>query len=262
MVKRKEQKRVYRIRELDPDIIRPNYGDITNVNQGGHKITVIGKPGSGKSYLIRSLLYEKRHVLPTGVVFSGTEDSNGFYETLFPKSFVHDGLELKQLEKFIKRQKLARKYLPCPWSALIIDDCMDDNRLFNRPIIQGLYKNGRHWSMLYILALQYSLDIKPSIRTNIDGTFIFREPNVNFRRKLWENYAGIIPTFDDFCEIMNQLTDKHMALYIHNASQSNEIEDCVFWYKAKPVPENFRVGCPEYWAHHDKRYNENYRPSF
>jgi hypothetical protein len=254
--------RIYKIRELDPDIIRPNYDDITNVNRGGHKLTVIGKPGTGKSYLIRSLLYEKRHVLPTGLVFSGTEDSNSFYGTMFPKSFIYNGLDLDQLKKFVERQKVSRKFLPCPWSVLIIDDCMDDSRLFNKPLIQGLYKNGRHWSMLYILSLQYSLDIKPSIRTNIDGTFILREPNRLNREKLWKNYAGIIPNFDDFCAIMDQLTSDYTALYIHNATTSNRVEDCVFWYKAKPVPEGFKIGCPEYWAHHEKRYNQEYKDSY
>ena len=29
------------------------------------------------------------------------------------------------------------------------------------------------------------MDIKPVIRTNIDGTFILREPNLKNRRNLW-----------------------------------------------------------------------------
>ena len=82
--------------------------------------------------------------------------------------------------------------------------------------------------MLYILSLQYCMDVKPVIRTNIDGTFILREPSLKNRRALWENYAGIIPDFSTFCEIMDQITDDYTALYIHNATQSNKLEDWVY----------------------------------
>jgi len=103
------------------------------------------------------------------------------------------------------------------------------------------------------------MDVKPVIRTNIDGTFILREPSLKNRRALWENYAGIIPDFSSFCEIMDQITDDYTALYIHNATQSNRLEDCVFWYKApKNIPDGFKMGCPDFWLFHNERYDSNY----
>ena len=119
----------------------------------------------------------------------------------------------------------------------------------------GIFKNGRHWKMWFVLSLQYALDIKPAIRTNIDGTFILRETNLRNRKILHDNFAGVIPDFTLFCEILDQLTDDYSAVYIHNATTSNKMEDCVFWYKAKPVPENFRIGCDDYWDFHDQRFD-------
>jgi len=115
--------------------------------------------------------------------------------------------------------------------------------------------------MWFILSLQYCLDVKPVIRTNIDGTFILRETNLRNRRALWENYAGVIPDFAMFNDIMDQITNDYTALYIHNATTSNKLEDCIFWYKAKPVPNDFKVGCEEYWDFHNQRYNPNYKDS-
>ena len=109
--------------------------------------------------------------------------------------------------------------------------------------------------MWFVLSLQYALDIKPAIRTNIDGTFILRETNLRNRKILHDNFAGVIPDFTLFCEILDQLTDDYSAVYIHNATTSNKMEDCVFWYKAKPVPENFRIGCDDYWDFHDQRFD-------
>jgi len=212
---------------------------------------------TGKTTLITSLLYEKSHIFPVGAVMSGTEDSNGHYGRVFPGSFVFNALNKDQIESIIERQKLAKKHLPNPWAILLLDDCTDDPKLFNDPLFQGIFKNGRHWKMWFILSLQYSLDIKPVIRTNVDGTFILRETNMKNRKSLWENYAGVFSDFGQFCQVLDQLTDDYTALYIHNQTTSNRLEDCVFWYKARPIPQNFRVGCDEYWLYNEERYDKS-----
>jgi hypothetical protein len=217
---------------------------------------------TGKTTLITSLLYEKSLIFPTGLVMSGTEDSNGHYKKIFPSTFVYNRLDEKKIEDFVTRQKIAKRHVSNPWSVLLLDDCTDEPRILNKPIFQGLYKNGRHWKMLFILSLQYCMDIRPVIRTNIDGTFILRESNLRNRKTLWENYAGIIPDFGLFCQIMDVITDDYTALYIHNATQSNNLEDCVFWYKAKKVPSNFRFGARDFWRFHKQRYDPSYRDGF
>lgn len=248
------------IKELDLSIIPPSTETMFDPDQGGPKLVVIGKPGTGKTTLITSLLYEKKHIFPVGMVMSGTEDSNGHYGKIFPSTFVYNKLHEDKIEDFIKRQKLAKQHIKNPWATLLIDDCTDDPKIFTKPLFQGLYKNGRHWKMMFILSLQYCMDVKPVIRTNVDGTFILRETNLKNRRSLWENYAGVIPDFSLFCEIMDQITDDYTALYIHNATRSNKLEDCVYWYKANPkaVSADFKFGCNDYWDFHIQRYNPDY----
>ena len=211
---------------------------------------------TGKSSLISSIMYEKSHIFPIGMAISGTEVSNHHYSSsILPSTFVYNSLEKSKIEDFLKRQDVAKAHLQNPWAFLVIDDCMDDPKLFNDPLFQKLFKNGRHAKCLFFLGLQYCLDVKPNIRVNIDGTFILREPNLKMRKSLYENYAGIFQDFSSFCTVLDQISDDYTALYIHNATTSNKIEDCVFWYKAKPVPKDFKFGCKEFWDFHNERYD-------
>jgi len=204
--------------------------------------------------LISSILYAKKHIIPVGIVFSGTEDSNGFYKKIFPDTFVFDKYDEGQLEKFRDRQKKAIKYLENPWAVILLDDCTDKPAVFRQPLQLDYYKNGRHWKMLYILSLQYCMDVYPAIRSNVDGIFILRETVRNNRKALYDNYASVIPDYGLFCDLMDNLTNDYTALYINNSVQSNNWQDCVFYYKAIPPPD-FKFGCNDYWTFHYDRYD-------
>lgn len=252
----------FKIKELDLELIAPSTKTMNKSTQGGSKTVIIGKPGTGKTTLIASLLYAKKHIFPVGIAMSGTEDSNHYYRQILPGTFVFNEYNEDKIKDFIKRQKVAKTHCQNPWGVLLLDDCTDDPKIFNKPLQHGLYKRGRHWKMWYILSLQYAMDVKPVIRVNVDGCFILREPSVKIRKVIWENYAGIIPDFGMFCDIMDTVTDDYTALYIHNATTSNNIEDCIFYYKATPVPDSFRFGCETFWDFHKQRYNEEYKEPF
>ncbi len=102
------EEKIIHIKELDPELIPPSTAKFKDSTQGGSKIVVIGKPGTGKSTLLASLLYAKRHIFPTGLIVSGTEDSNSYYSKIFPDTFIYNKYEPEIIENFIKRQKLAK----------------------------------------------------------------------------------------------------------------------------------------------------------
>jgi len=215
---------------------------------------------TGKSSVIASIVASKAHIIPVSQIFSGTEDSNHFYTTRFPSISIFNSLkDLKPVENFICRQKYSKRYLDNPWAVQIIDDCTDDSKIFTRPLFQSYYKNGRHWKMMHILSLQYCLDIKPVIRTNIDYTFICRESNKKNRKALFENYASCVDSQNDFETLMDALTTDYSTMVIVNRLQSNEIEDCIRWYKADlDAIKNFRFGCDDFWMFNDQRLDSKY----
>ena len=124
--------------------------------------------------------------------------------------------------------------------------------------------NGRHWKILLIITMQYPLGIPPNLRTNIDYVFILREPYINNRKKIYENYAGMFPTFESFCQVMDQCTENYECLVINNNAKSNKLTEQIFWYKAENHP-TFKLGSKEYWELSknlpDDDDNDTYDPS-
>ena len=55
----------------------------------GPVVVLIGRRDTGKSFLVRDLLYYHQDI-PIGTVISGTEAGNGFYKEHVPKLFIHD----------------------------------------------------------------------------------------------------------------------------------------------------------------------------
>ena len=215
----------------------------------GPVIVFIGRRDTGKSFLVRDLLYYHQDI-PIGTVISGTESGNGFYAKHVPNTAI--------IENVLKRQKIVLKQVKKETEAygnsnidarafVILDDCLWDNGWARDKMMRLLFMNGRHWKIMTTITMQYPLGVPPNLRTNIDYTFILREPYITNRKRIYENYAGMFPTFESFCQVMDQCTENYECLVIANNARSNKLEDQIFWYKAEPH-DNFKLGSKEFWA--------------
>jgi hypothetical protein len=224
----------------------------------GPVIVLIGRRDTGKSFLVKDLLYYHQDI-PVGVVISGTEAGNGFYGSVVPKLFIHDEYNSSIIQNILKRQKVVLKEIKKeievykrrtskidPRAFVILDDCLYDNSWSRDKMMRLLFMNGRHWKIMLVITMQYPLGIPPNLRTNIDYVFILREPYINNKKRIWENYAGMFPTFESFCQVMDQCTEDYECLVINNNAKSNKLVDQIFWYKADPH-SNFKLGSKEYW---------------
>jgi hypothetical protein len=222
----------------------------------GPVVVLIGRRDTGKSFLVRDLLYYHQDI-PIGTVISGTEEGNGFYGKLVPKLFIHNEYNTAIIENILKRQRQVLKQIKKemeqfkrstidPRTFVILDDCLYDNTWSRDKLMRLLFMNGRHWKVMLIITMQYPLGIPPTLRTNIDYVFILREPYIANRKRIYENYAGMFPTLESFCQVMDQCTENYECLVINNNAKSNKLQDQVFWYKADPH-NDFKLGSKEFW---------------
>jgi hypothetical protein len=224
----------------------------------GPVVVLIGRRDTGKSILVRDLLFHHRDI-PIGTVISGTEAGNGFYSAHVPKLFIHDEYNSGIIENILKRQKTVIKEVNKqiqvnrvskidPRAFVILDDCLYDNTWARDKMMRLLFMNGRHWKVFLIITMQYPLGIPPTLRTNIDYVFILREPYIANRKRIYENYAGMFPTFESFCQVMDQCTENYECLVIDNNVKSNKLSEQIFWYKANlDIRNDFKLGSKEFW---------------
>tara|TARA_B100000513_G_scaffold13455_2_gene5444 strand:+ start:4062 stop:4901 length:840 start_codon:yes stop_codon:yes gene_type:complete len=222
----------------------------------GPVIVMIGRRDTGKSFLVRDLLFHQQDI-PIGTVISGTEAGNGFYSSHVPKLFIHEEYNTVLIENVLRRQKAVLKQMSKekeqynrstidPRTFVILDDCLYDQSWTKDKMMRLMFMNGRHWKIMLIITMQYPLGIPPNLRTNIDYVFILREPYLTNRKRIWENYASMFPTLESFCSVMDQTTENYECLVINNNAKSNKLNDQIFWYKAENRP-NFKLGSKEFW---------------
>ena len=230
-------------------------------------VVLIGKRDTGKSFLVKDLLYYHQDI-PIGTVVSGTESANSFYSEIVPSLFIHDEFTAELINNVVRRQKLivnktkediAKKGSTKidPRAFIILDDCLYDKSWIKDVNVRTLFMNGRHYNIMFIITMQYALGIPPNLRTNVDFVFILRENYVSHRKRLYEHYAGMFPTFEMFCQVMDQCIENYECLVINNNAKSNKLEDQVFWYKAEPH-NSFQIGSQKFWKHHSNNFNNRY----
>jgi hypothetical protein len=240
----------------------------------GPVIVLIGRRDTGKSFLVKDLMFYHQDI-PIGTVISGTEAGNGFFGEHVPKLFIHDAYNTAIIENILKRQKAVLKQMKKeietykrstidPRTFVVLDDCLFDNKWTKDVMMRLLFMNGRHWKVMLVITMQYPLGIPPNLRTNIDYVFILREPYIGNRKRIYENYAGMFPTFESFCQVMDQCTENFECLVINNNAKSNKLHDQIFWYKAQ-THGPFKLGAKEFWEMskdiHSDDDEEQYDPS-
>ena len=223
----------------------------------GPVVILLGRRDTGKSVLTKDILSHNPDI-PIAQVISGTEAGNGFYSQIVPKIFIHHEYKPTVVDLLLQRQRDVineinaenEKYGKSTIDGraiLIMDDCLYDPRWTKDTCMRVLFMNGRHWKVMLIITMQYPIGIPPVLRTNIDFTFILRDNIISNRKKIYEHYAGCVPTFESFCQIMDQCTEDYGCLVVDNNIKSNKLSDQIYWYKANPTTRDFKIGAQQFW---------------
>ena len=224
---------------LDPSTIKP-----------GSVIVITARRNSGKTVLLRDLMYHLRKSIDVTVAMTQSVSSAEMLREHVPASCVYsDGLDLGVIEKLLAAQraslaagKRARNVL------LVLDDVSNDKALRAKGNVLGdCWRNGRHAHVTIICTTQCALDLGPDLRQNTDVVFALKEPILANRKKLHEAYFGQ-SEFATFAACFARATEAWGAMVLNNTLPESDIESVWSWYRAPPTPPKpFRCAADVYF---------------
>lgn len=216
--------------------------------------------------LIEDFCYFLKHRYPVARVFMGTEGAYRRFSDIMHPLFVSNYYDEQEEKNHILRQRKCKmenpEGYPGNYAINILDDVSDDPKIYKTKVMRGLFKLGsQHWNQLLMVGSQYAIDLPPDVRKSVSYVAIFREPEESERKKLYINLGGSCGKYETFCELMDQLTGDFTCLIIKKRSQSNRIEDNVFWFRTQKL-NDWKFGCGEYKEWGKNRYNPKYQEEF
>lgn len=228
-------------------------------------IAVIGPRGSGKSTLIKDILYQVRKI-PIGKVINGTERASPFYSDFVPDILIDTEWDLEKAEDFKDRAedlKELKRMNPDyrnvnTHSFFILDDCIYDDAWPKTKVMREIFMNGRHFNITFILAMQTPLGLPPLLRDQIEYTFICGVSGYKNKEKIFDNYVKGIDSKRQFFKIVDSCTSGFNCLVIKNCAENTNMGANVFWYKANSHP-GFLMCSKVVWEFHGNKYNKNYK---
>ena len=224
-----------KVKKFDPKTLKP------------HRISlIVGKRGSGKSKCLVDLLY---NMPPVDFVIgmAPTEETIQTFKQFIPDGCIYNQFNQSKLEQMIALQReMVRKQINRSF-LLILDDCLYEKSVLKSTAMRELFLNGRHLHISMIICAQYVMDLSPDLRTNVDYIFAMRENIIANRAKLHKFFYGMFEKYEDFAKTMDATTSNFGSMVLDNTSKSNEIEDCVYWYRANVDIPPFKLGKGIFW---------------
>lgn len=217
---------------------------------------VVGKRNTGKSVVIRNIVYHLSPNIDFAILISPTESTRQEFGAFMPKTWIHSSYDPSVVQCLINVQKRSTMLGKARKVLLILDDLLYDNSLFKSEAIRQIYLNGRHLSITLIVSAQYAVAVPPLYRSNTDIVILLRDTARQNRKKLYDTFCGIFESFNVFNTVFSDLTSDYGCLVINNCSKSNDVDDAtdppVMWYRATLNLPPFSVGSRTFWQLHRK----------
>ena len=217
-------------------------------------LCIIGKRFSGKTWTIADILDKlntNEEFMENTTIVCRNERLAPFYGIHYPKaqiSYEYNEDIIKQcLYRQADRIKIAKEIYEQTGvkistnGCIILDDCLHpaEFKKGNNAHLYELLMNGRHYNLSVILTMQYSMGMPADIRLNFDYIVLCSEDSIINQKKLWHNYARMIPSFQQFHQVFGQMTKDYSTMLINNRCPSHSIYDKLFYFKANGIIARF-----------------------
>ena len=221
-----------------------NYNDIPKYAT----ITVVASRRSGKSVLVRDILYKeflRRRKIKNLIIVSPTLHNQDYafvdnqYKFIdFDQNFINDILERQQ--ELISTDPKGEHDL-----VMVLDDIVKSTDMKTRDILSRLYTLSRHYRLFIILVSQSMRhELTPIIKFNSDLVILFKTKNLDNKIDIRDHWLGFSDKDDRdrALGLIDKIAQGYRAMVIDCTSHSNKPEEIITWVKVDvehSVPKKF-----------------------
>jgi hypothetical protein len=211
---------------------------------------------------IENMCYYLKHRYPVGRTFIGTEAGYIRFSGIMGELYTSNDYVDEEEKKHILRQRTCEmengKQHPQNAAINIVDD-IGSKVVLKSQVFEKIFKSGsQHWCQLFMLGIQYIKDAPPSIADSASYIAIGKQPDEEKRKAIFTRIGGVCGNYETFNALMNELTGDYTFMIINRRSQSQELEECITYYRTKLLPDKWKFGCKEYRDWCKARYNIDY----
>lgn len=184
-------------------------------------LIINAEQNSGKSHLIRYLMYQNRHRFDYGIVFTNTyfEDDSFNY---ISKKYVHPEYDPEMLSNLMAIQKKLIKKGVIKEAFVIFDDCIESDQ-FQCATLKNLCTQLRHYHITVIFATQYANIIPTWMRTNAMAVVIFQSDSECNLKALFQSYGQGFGKFDSFRKYIATNLGNYKFIYYNKKTTEKEL---------------------------------------
>lgn len=225
---------------------------------------VLGPRGSGKTTVIKTLLYHMRDRFEFVVAYFGTEDTVADFKGIIPDCFMYAGTEsmnpdmltsvIKLQEGWNKMARLKNDHVGFRIKSVLVltDDMMVHKEWLKSKAMGALHNNGRHLGMTVVNSAQYMMDLPPTLRTQTDYVIAFFNPAATWIRKLYDQFVGGLIEFPSFPTVYKKLCEGQKAMVLDNTVKTGKLTDCIRCFGADPSHtdpsfKGYSLGSDVFW---------------
>lgn len=221
---------------------------LKSVNRKHMYCLVLGCSGSGKSYLVKDLLYQlsQDNYWREFYLVSPTEHLSHSFNMFDPKN-IRESFDEEWLSGIIQeRVRQIRSRESIKPMLIVLDDCQADSRIRHSPSLNKLFVSGRHLKVGCFILLQNvnaGDSVPPALRSNATLLCIFRPRKEKDRKYVVREWFSM-GSEKEGEEALLRLTAGEHNVAICNLQEfatAEKLEDFIYSYHAQEVPAKFTL---------------------
>lgn len=200
-------------------------------------ILIVGKSKSGKSYLVRYLMYHacvesSPPKFQFGIVFSSTK-FNKNYDFICGGKYVFDRFDMNLLDNYLTN---LSKLKPIPPNFIILDDMLGIINWYD-PRMLRLIACFRHTNTTLFICIQRANKVGTLVRENCDRCFMFHPNNAATIDVLHKDFGQKIKKADDWRDFIYEQTAEPYSCLVYKDNEKDPKKQFVRFKAPEQIPK-------------------------